>query len=177
MALVQEKKGGPYTKNEQRKRREEVYRLYFDYGYSARKIAEFLKVNRGTISKDIDYCFANIIKKSNYMDPKIFVMNEIERLEIQRTRQRKQLDKAESFMERDRIEKFIFNITIQIANIQIKLVQARKNVHSDATEVINKWYEEAKIKMKVIPSNLLLEVSNEAHEKMYKIYKDENKFN
>ncbi len=60
MALAQRKKGGPYPKSEKRKRLEEVHRLHFDYCYSARKIAEFLNVNRGTINRDIkpgrQYC-------------------------------------------------------------------------------------------------------------------------
>ena len=63
MALSQEKKGGPYPKSEQRKRREEVFRLHFEYDYSARKIAEFLKINRGTINRDIMYWHADIAKR------------------------------------------------------------------------------------------------------------------
>ena len=31
---------GPYSKQEKESRRNEVYRLHFDYGYSARKISE-----------------------------------------------------------------------------------------------------------------------------------------
>ena len=55
MTMLEKKKGGPYTKDEQRKRRDEVYRLHFEYSYSARKIAEFLKINRSTINRDIMY--------------------------------------------------------------------------------------------------------------------------
>ena len=38
------KKGGRYSKEQKDKRLQEVYRLYFDYGYSARKIAELMKI-------------------------------------------------------------------------------------------------------------------------------------
>ena len=39
MALVSEKKGGPYPKNEKVKRQNEVFRLHFDLGYSAVRIS------------------------------------------------------------------------------------------------------------------------------------------
>ena len=51
MALAEEiKKGGPYTKKEQDERRQEVFKLHFEKGYSASKIFEMLKVNRNTIN-------------------------------------------------------------------------------------------------------------------------------
>ena len=50
-----EKDGGPYTKDERTKRQNEVARLHFEYGYSAVKIAEMMKVNRNTINSDIKY--------------------------------------------------------------------------------------------------------------------------
>jgi len=44
MALSEpEKKGGPYTKQEREKRQNKVYKLYFEIGHSAVKIAEMLK--------------------------------------------------------------------------------------------------------------------------------------
>ncbi len=48
-------KPGPYTKFEKETRRDEVYRLHFDYGYSARKIADLMKINQKTINADIDF--------------------------------------------------------------------------------------------------------------------------
>jgi len=46
------KKGGPHTKQEIIDRKNEVYRLHFEYGYSARKIADLMKVNRNTVNGD-----------------------------------------------------------------------------------------------------------------------------
>lgn len=66
LILVQNKKaGGSYTKDEQRKRRDEIYRLHFEYGYPAKKISEFLKVNRGTINRDKMYLYSQVNKKWN----------------------------------------------------------------------------------------------------------------
>jgi len=56
------KKGGPYTKTEREHRQQEVYRLHFEYGYSAKKISELMKINRNTINGDITYWYSKISK-------------------------------------------------------------------------------------------------------------------
>src|SRR4029077_18496830 len=84
------KKGGPYTKTQREKRQQEVYRLHFEYGYSAKKIAELMKVNRNTVNGDIDYWYSKIFKNTNIFDPDAMVIVNLERLEIQRTRLREQ---------------------------------------------------------------------------------------
>jgi len=176
MALAQEKKGGPYPKSEQRKRREEVYRLHFDYGYSARKIAEFLKINRGTINRDIMYCYANIADKWRHFDPEIFVRNQVERLELQRTRLRKKLDNIESFQEKIIIEKFIFNIDIKITAFEMRLGETALNNNRIVTKKINEWYGKEKNKFRVISPDILLRVSDKAYEKIFKIYNEDMRF-
>ena len=61
MATVLEKKnGGPYTKKDQEKRRNQVYTLHFEKGYPAVRIADELGVNRNTISEDIKYWYSSI---------------------------------------------------------------------------------------------------------------------
>ncbi len=175
MALAQ-KKGGPYPKDEQRKRREEVYRLHFEYGYSARKISEFLKINRGTINRDIMFWYANIEKKWRHTDPINFVMKQVERFELQRTRLRKQLDNVESFQEKITIEKFILNLDVKIANFQIRLVEAARNIQRRTANAINKRYEKEKSEKRVISVDELLDVSEKAGKRIYKIYREDMKF-
>jgi len=76
------KKGGPYSKKERDSRREEVYRLCFEYGYTARKISELIKINRNTINGDIQYWYDKVVKNWNGMDPEFLVIKNIERLEL-----------------------------------------------------------------------------------------------
>ena len=54
------KKGGPCTKQEKEKRRNEVFNLHFEYGYSALQISQFLKVNRNTINADISFLYSQL---------------------------------------------------------------------------------------------------------------------
>ena len=176
MELFHDKKGGPYAKDEQRKRRDEVYRLHFEYGYSARKIAEFLKVNRGTINRDIMYWHANIANKWRHVDPIALVISQIERLELQRTRLRKQLDTVESFQEKIIIEKLILDIDMKMTNFQIRLVESVRNINKRIEEGINNWEEKEKNDKRVISEDILLEVSEKARERIYKIFNEDVKF-
>ena len=68
MAQVQEKKGGPYTKNEKMKRQNEVYKLHFEHGYSAVKISDMMRINRNTINSDINYWYSSLSKEWNSYD-------------------------------------------------------------------------------------------------------------
>ena len=52
----------PYPTHAKKTRRDEVFRLHFDYGYSARKIAEMMKINRNTVNADIMYCYSQLQK-------------------------------------------------------------------------------------------------------------------
>jgi len=176
MALAQKKKGGPYPKSEKEKRLEEVYRLHFEYGYSARKIAEFLNINRSTINRDIMYWFSNIVKKWRHLDPEIYVMKQIERFEIQRTRLRKQLDSAQSFHEKMTVERFIFNLDLKIVIFQVKLIETISSVQRQTVERINTQYEKDKTENRVIAYSDVLGVSEKAYEKITKIYREDRKF-
>lgn len=176
MELEHEKKGGPYTKDEQRKRRDEVYRLHFEYGYSARKISEFLKVNRGTINRDIMYWYLNIAENWKHFDPEYFVANQVERLEIQRTRLRKQLDIVESFQEKIILEKLVFDIDMKIGNLQVRLVETKNKSHVLAANIINEQRQKDKHAKRVIPRGIYFEVSEKAREKINKIRSEDMKF-
>ena len=177
MALAQKKKGGPYPKSERLKRVEEVYRLHFDYGYSARKIPEFLNINRGTINGDIAHLYLFVVRKSNSYNQVVFVMNQIERFEVQRTRLRKQLDNVESFQEKITIERFIFNIDLKIANFQLKLVEARTNLYNRIGDAVNKKMDEIDGRTRHFSKDKFLEVSKKAMDKMTKIYNEDVKYN
>ena len=61
--MPKSRKSGRHTKNEIETRRSEVYRLHFEYGYSARKISELMKINRNTINGDVSFWYSKAGKK------------------------------------------------------------------------------------------------------------------
>ena len=87
MALeIKSKKGGPYTKQEQEKRRDEVFKLHFEYGYSATQISEMLKINRNTINSDVSFLYSKLYDESDKRTYSNWMDKQLCRLESQRVR-------------------------------------------------------------------------------------------
>ncbi len=125
MALVN-KKGGPYTKQEQEKRREEVFKLHFEYGYSAVQIAKLLNINRNTINEDIKYWYSELHNDNQSSYTKDWLYKQFTRLELQRVRLRKELEEDISLKDRLQVEKFITNIELSISSLIVKIETSRK---------------------------------------------------
>ena len=165
------KKGGPYSKNDKHKRMNEVYRLHFEYGYSARKIAEMMNVNRNTVNADIDYWFSQISKNVNVYTPKKMIVTGIGRLEIQLTRLREQLDNVQNNSERMTIERLIYDINCKIMYTYEKLSQSSYNAHKTATYWFNKYMKQHKKPERYITWFDTLMVYKKALEKINRIIK------
>jgi len=84
---LEEKMGGPYTKQEQEIRRDKVFELHFEQGHSALKIAKILDINRNTINKDIESLYLELRSEKpdysrNWLD-KQFARLEFQRMRLQ----------------------------------------------------------------------------------------------
>jgi len=120
------KKGGPYTKQEQQKRRDQVFKLHFEYGYSAVQIANLLNVNRNTINDDIKYWYSELYKSTDFKYSKDWLDKQFSRLEMQRARLRKELDEDISLKDRLQVERLITNIDLSISSFVVKIETSRK---------------------------------------------------
>jgi len=167
------KRGGRYTKDEKLKRLDEVYRLHFEYGYSARKISELMKINRNTINGDIDYWYANIYVNSNNIDPEISVVINIQRFDIQRSRLRENLDKSDNFQQRYAIERMIFDIDCKIINTHIKLSNSMKRIHKRGIEYLNNWLKENGKDQRYMTYFDRISISKKAQQRISKIIKED----
>jgi len=167
------KKGGPYTKQEIIDRKNEVYRLHFEYGYSARKIADLMKVNRNTVNGDIDYWYSKIVQNFNILDPSYAIMINLQRLDIQRSRLREQLDKTETFQEKLALERLILEIDSKILNTHNKLTNSTRNLIDHSTERLNDWLKENKKDDRFLTLFDRVSVSEKAREKISRIIKQD----
>ena len=124
MALAEEiKKGGPYTKKEQDERRQEVFKLHFEKGYSASKIFEMLKVNRNTINEDIRYWYSELASELNH-DVTTWAIERYHNLELQKNRLVEQLEKEESIQYKIALEKLIFQINDKLSQFVSKIISS-----------------------------------------------------
>ncbi|WP_428325399.1 hypothetical protein [Nitrosopumilus sp.] len=169
------KRGGPYSKDEKIKRQNEVYRLHFEYGYSARKIAELMKINRNTINDDIIFWYVKIASSSELLNPENAILVSIQRFNVQRSRLRENLDKAENFHQKQAIEKMIFDIDSKILSIQLKLESSMIRVQKLGIDHLNNWLKKNKKDERYLTYFDTISVSEKAQQRISKIIKDDQK--
>lgn len=173
MAQVLEKKGGPYSKNEKIKRQNEVFRLHFELGYSAVKISEMMKVNRNTINSDIHYWYGILSKEWSSYDIDAWYMKQIHRLESQRTRLFKELEKTTETTVRLSIEKMILDIDIKMTNFVSKSVFNQKTMKEQSVSWVNKWAKDMKIDFRLVDEDAVLYASEKTKKKIQKLLEED----
>ena len=166
---------GPYSKSEKEIRRNEVCRLHFEYGYSARKIADLMKINRNTINGDIDFLYRITVKNYDLVNPTTAIIKQLTKLEIQKTRLRESLDKTQHSSERISIERLLFDIDSKIIHVRIKISESHYRVHEKATAWINRHMQKNDVMGSYFPYFGTLHVSKKTRKKINKII-DEDQY-
>ncbi len=165
------KKGGPYSKADRQIRRKEVYRLHFEYGYSALKISELMKINRNTINGDIQFWYSKVVKNWDNSSPTFLVIKNVERLELQRTRLTEELAKTKDLKEKLAIERMILDVESKISQTQLKLCGSGEKVHELATKWLNDWMKENNREERYISYGDLMRTPAKSYEKIRSLMK------
>jgi len=170
MALeVQSKKGGPYSKQEQQKRRDEVFKLHFEYGYSATQIAEMLKINRNTINSDVSFLYSKLGDEMDNVTYAKWMNKQLARIESQRVRLRKELDNDITLQERLQVEKVILDLDSKISSLIIKMDTSRQEIWDKAVGLINDWMKEHDHKDRYQTVNSLFRIPQKSRAKIYEL--------
>jgi len=167
------KKGGPYNKKDREARHKEVFRLHFEYGYSAVKIAEMMKVNRNTINNDINYLYLQLQKEWGSHDIHSWWMRQMRRLEMQRTRLREELDKDIDFEKRLVLEKMILEIDNRLLQSSIKTITTKDEIMDLAVEVLNNYAKKNKLDVTYVHSRDINKLQTRNREKIAQIIKND----
>jgi len=136
------RKSGPHSKQERQKRRDEVYRLHFEHGYSARKIAEGMKINRHTIDSDVQYLYSILQRDDNRIGTVDLINKQLVRFEYQRNRLMQSFEITNSVQENNQIERLIFDIDSKLANTHLKILDSKLKNWDMAIHYINKWMKD-----------------------------------
>ena len=124
MTLVEAlKKGGPQTKFQRMERLDQVCKLYFEYGYSAVKIAEMLNVNRNTVNSDIKDLYSTFQSNWENTSTVSILQNHVFSLMAQKSRLREELDTAKNLSDKLAIEKMILQVESRLHQFQLKRSQ------------------------------------------------------
>ena len=147
MTLV-EKKGGPYTRDQKEKRKNEVFRLHFEYGYSAVVIAEMMKINRNTINNDISYWYSRLYKEWDSYSVDTWCMKQLHRLESQRARLVKDLEMETKILTKLAIEKLILDVDTRMMSFVTKMKSVEADAQELASNKINEWSKDHNVDLR-----------------------------
>jgi hypothetical protein len=168
-SLFQRRNGGPVTKKERFERREQVYKLHFEQGYPALKVAKKLNVNRHTIEADIKFWYSKLTSKWRESEIEGWMQKQVERLEIQRTRLIENLEGQEDPKQKVMLEKMIAVLDEKIVKIVITILKHPDNVTREATSIVNAFLKEHKINGRYIDPSSMKWISIEKYDKIQKI--------
>ena len=140
-------KKAPYTKIQRKERRDEVYRLHFDNGMPATRIAELMKVDRNTINNDLKILYNKAAR--NYRSDKSYddiIEKQLLRLETQRDRLCLYLSDTNDINSKITIERMITDIDFKLIGVIDKLNQSIVQHYDAVIEQVNKIAEKEKLK-------------------------------
>jgi hypothetical protein len=140
-------KKAPYPKIQRKERRDEVYRLHFDKGMPATRIAELMKVDRNTINNDLKILYAKAIKEYNPdMTLDDVIEKQLLRLETQRDRLFLYLCDAKDNNSKLAIERLITDIDFKVIGVIEKMDQNIVQHWNAVMEQVNKMAEKENLK-------------------------------
>jgi hypothetical protein len=164
-------KFAPFTKSQRRKRRMEVYKLHFEHGMPATRIAELMKVDRNTINNDLKILYRGALNDYNLDDMNLddIVQKQLLKLETQRDRLCLYLSDAKDINSKIAIER-------RIADIDFKLIGAIEKVRHNSgrfwdeiIKKVNKIAEDNKMDIRYTSIFELREISKDSRKSLNKL--------
>jgi hypothetical protein len=140
-------KFAPYTRAERKERRDEVYKLHFEYGMPAIRIAELMKVDRNTINNDLKILYNRAIKEYNSENSfDDLIAKQLLRLETQRDRLGLYLSEVKDTNSKISIERLIMDNDFKVIGLLDKLNQNIVQHYDAVMKHVNKIAEKEKLK-------------------------------
>jgi hypothetical protein len=140
-------KFAPFTRAQRRKRRTEVYRLHFEKGIPAIRIADMMNVDRNTINNDLKILYNKIL--NDYNPDKLSLEDILEkqlvRLETQRDRLGLYLCDAKDINSKVAIERLIADIDFKLIGVIERINQNLVKFWDEVIKQINKAAENEKL--------------------------------
>jgi hypothetical protein len=140
-------KFSPFTRAQRKERRDEVYRLHFDNGMPATRIAQLMKVDRNTINNDLKILYNKAMKDYNSdLSFDDVIQKQLLRLETQRDRLLLDLCDAKDINSKITIERLIADIDFKVIGLMERLNQNVIQHSNELIEHVNKIAEKEKLK-------------------------------
>ena len=162
-------KCGPQPSHQKKTRRDKVYKLHFEYGYSARKIATMINANRNTVNSDILFWYGQMQKDGDRTSGIDWINKIFCRLESRRVRLMEKLEKTESLGDWLLIEKMINEIDTKTMQTLVKLEATEKTSYDRVMKTVNEFLKNNGYEERYIIWGQTISMSNENSAKVKKI--------
>lgn len=139
------KNGGPYSRGQRRKRRQEVFRLHYLEGIPAIRIADLMKVNKNTITDDIRWLQTRMLKEIEGEDWDGYFTKQIVRLELQRTRLLSYLSEAKDLSTKLVVERQLADLDLRLASLMEKFKHNYVHFWDEVMKRVNEIAKEEKL--------------------------------
>jgi len=164
-----QKNGGPYSTSDRHKRRHEVFRLYFEKGFPATRIASMMGINIHTISSDIQCGYEQLQKTWTKYDLESIGIRQFQRHEYQRLRLEERLEVADNDRDRMAYEKLIFDIDKEIPNLFHKITNTQDMLYYHITKQMNLFSKKNNLGMGFVCMQDMFRVSPETAKEVEKL--------
>lgn len=163
-------KFAPFTHAERKERRDEVYKLHFEHGIPATRIAEMMNVDRNTINNDLKILYNRAIR--DYNSDKSFddiIEKQLLRLETQRDRLGLYLCNAKDINSKITIERLITDIDFKVIGVMERLNQNIVKHYNAVIEQINKIAEKENLRTRFTSLFELYRISVDSRQDLDKL--------
>jgi DNA-binding CsgD family transcriptional regulator len=166
----QKKKFAPFTRAQRKDRREEVYKLHFEHGMPATRIAELMKVDKNTINNDLKILYRKTMR-DYYLDSTLddIIYKQLLRLETQRDRLGLYLSDAKEINNKMTIERLLSDIDFKVLGIIDKIRQNTEEHYNEVMKHINNIAEEEGLKMRFTTLFQLRKISIDTRQDLDKL--------
>jgi hypothetical protein len=163
-------KFAPFTRSQRRKRRMEVYKLHFERGMPATRIAELMKVDRNTINNDLKILYSEALSDYNPdMSLADILQKQLVRLETQRDRLCLYLSDAKDINSKIAIERLITDIDYKLIGAIEKVRHNSGRFWDEITKKANKLAEANKLGIRYTSLFELREISTDSRKSLNKL--------
>jgi hypothetical protein len=161
----------PFTRSQRRKRRMEVYKLHFEHGVPATRIAELMKVDRNTINNDLKILYREALNDYNPDDISLddILQKQLLRLETQRDRLGLYLCDAKDFSNKIAIERLIADIDFKLIGAIEKINHNESRFWDEILKGVNKVAEIKKLDLRYTSLFELHKISIDSRKSLNKL--------
>jgi len=167
-------KFAPFTEAERRKRRIEVYKLHFENGMPATRIAQLMNVDRNTINKDLKFLYHQALNDYNLDEMSLddILDKQLVRLEAQRDRLGLYLSDAKDVTNKVTIERLIADIDFRVLTAVEKISHNTGQFWDQIIRAANKIAENNNLRIRYTSLFELQKISIDSRKSLDEIRED-----